>query len=126
MMIVRHYITGIGLNSTVDKLVVVGVGGYQVETILGGKESYMPAFNNEVKHILCCIAPKESSKYFSIFIQYFIRNTERVLSFNNSAPHFVVATSWRNALYKAVGVKDYAHTLLSYLIFSLFASKPLM
>ena len=125
-MVVCHYVTGIGLNGTVNKLVVVRVGSYQVETILGREEFHMPALDDEVEYKICCVASKESGKYFCILIQYLIRNTKSVLSLLYGAPDIVVAASWGNTLYKAVGIEDYTHTLKLGLFFGFFVSKPLV
>lgn len=123
MPVIGYNIAGISNNSTVDKLVVVGVCLNQIESIHGIKTLNVWAFQNCHDNDFCNLLPEKPVKYFSVFFNNLVANAQCVFTVHDRIPHRTGNAMKAYTLNKAIGVEDYSHNLMS-LFHSLLFAQP--
>ena len=109
MTVVGYNVTCIGCNGTVNKFVVIGVGGYQSETIVSSYQFYMLTLSNCIKHIVSSFFACKSFYDFGIFLQNLISDTKRIIPPKHRDPYGKIRTMLGDALNKAVSIENYSH-----------------
>jgi len=127
MMVIRHNIACIGLDSAIHKFVVIWICCDQIPMIIWRNILDKCTLCKSVEDKFCGDGTSKPIKDLSIFFQDFIRNTQNVLSSEYRIPNRAIWALFWNTLNKTVGVKDYSHLFLFCFVFTCFLlPKPLM
>ncbi len=111
--VVTYNVSGVGSNSTIDKLVVVGVCLNQSKMVVGCNKFDVIALGNGIKNKISSVFASQTLKNFGIFLQNLIGYAQRVFACKHGFPNFAIRTPMRNALNEAIGIKNYTHDNLS-------------
>ena len=124
MVAVGHYVASVGLYGAVNELVIVRVGGDEVEAVSGSDELNIATLHESLNDSFGKYGVEVSFQDFLIFKQDFIGDTQGVVPIQNGQPDFTVNAVTSYALHKAVGVENYAHRLLSLLFQGFLLAQP--
>ena len=126
MLVVGYDIVCVGLYGAINEFIVVRVCGNKVEAESGIDKLNVFALHKGIDNSLCKFRVEEPFQDFLIFKEYFVRDTQRVLTMQYRQPNVTVNTVTANALYEAVCVENYTHIQLFSLLLSLLFSQPCM
>ena len=127
VVVVRNDIFRISTYSAINKLVVVWIGSYQIESKCGVDKLNESTFQNCVNNKLSNALIGKSAEHLCVFFYYLVCYTKYVLARQNTFPDFMEWAVCRDATNKAIGVKDNTHHVLFCYIFTGFLfPKPLM
>ena len=105
VMVFCHDISGISHYGTIHEFVVILIGRYQVEMIMRHETFHVAprqqGIDNRFGHPWVDISGYD----LLVFFNDFIGDTQRVVSTQESQPHFMVTASRRDGHNEAVGVK---------------------
>ena len=127
MMIICHNISCTCYDSTIDKLIVVWVGFYQVETIIWINMNNKGGIGYRINNGFTKFCTEKMGKYFSILKQNICSHTQCVLTIEKRLPYRKKSTMRRETLNKAIGVEYDTHDKdLFGLFLGFLFSQPLM
>lgn len=109
MSVVSNKIFCVGTDGTVDKFVVVRVGGNHIEIKVWVDKFHVGTLNNGIDDCLGKSRSKQTLKNFIIFVKYLVRYAHSVFPRQKSVPYNSVVASESNALDNAVCVDDNTH-----------------
>lgn len=108
MMVVSDNKTSVSRHSAINKLVVVGVGGNDVEFVVGRDEQRIGIVDDDIQGQRGEGGRSLALQYLCVFGQYLGGHTKLVAAIQEGTPQLMVATTAGNTLYKRIGVKNKA------------------
>ena len=109
MAVVANDVSGSSNDGTIDELVIVRVGGNEVETVGRIDALHIWSLHQLLQHGVGDDKVIALGQYFVVLIQYLVGDAECVFAGTESLLDVVVVRPWHDDVDEAVGVEDYLH-----------------